>query len=136
MRGVTIQLDVPRKIRFDGAAIMRLEELMGESVISMMRTFKNRDLPMRAIVNMVTAGVYSELPEATPEYIVKLMEDNGKGDSLFEKLSYYAMPALDALSDAIGTREKNPQGGGQKAPKETKAVGRGKSSKSSDSPAD
>jgi len=136
MRGVTIQLDVPRKIRFDGAAIMRLEELMGESVISMMRTFRNKDLPVRAIVNMVTAGIYEELPEATPEYVVKLMEDNGKGDSIFQKLSYYSMPALDALMEAIGVREKNSAGGGQKAPRETKAAGRGKSSKNSDSPAD
>lgn len=116
MKGVTIQLDVPRKVRFDGAGLMRLEELEGNSVVKMMRGFKDRDIGIATIVNLVTAGIYHEVSEATPEYVVALMEQNGKGDSVLEKITYYAAPVIEALMEAMGAQEKNVKGG-LKAPK-------------------
>lgn len=121
-RRTTIQLDKPREIRFDGVAIMRLEELTGKNVVSFIRQFqvdeegktkekadqeRAEKFSIIALAQMVQAGVCGELPHADTREIVQLMDENGKGKSAFERILSYAEKVFSVLAESIGADEKN-----------------------------
>jgi hypothetical protein len=121
-RGVTIQLDVPRKIRFDGEALLALEEITGMTVLEVCRTFKGDEedsgkteeqqaedraarFSFKLICQVTQAGLTGELPRASTRDIVKLMEENGKGEGAIGKILSYTTDVFEALSQSIGGKE-------------------------------
>lgn len=123
-RGVTIQFDVPRKVRFDGQALLRLEELTGTTVLKVCKAFteseadKNKSKEERAeiiaanfsftrICQITQAGLTSELPYATTAEVIKLMDENGKGEGAVGRILSYTEKVFAALSEAIGSDPKN-----------------------------
>lgn len=123
-RGVTIQLDVPRKVRFDGQALLRLEELTGTTVLKVCRAFtesaedKNKTKEERAeivaanfsftrICQITQAGLVGELPHATTAELIDLMDKNGKGEGAVGRILSYTEKVFAALSEAIGSDSKN-----------------------------
>ncbi len=121
--GVTIQLDVSRRLRFDGEALLRLEEISGQSVLQICRAFrsdedskqsKQEEAEERAanfsftlIAQIAQAGLTEDLPRATTKDIIKLMDENGKGEGSVQRIFSYTVPVFSALAEAIGADPKN-----------------------------
>ena len=144
-KGVTIQLDVPRKIRFDGEALLRLEEISGMTVLQICRRFggdegsdqrqkaeaRAENFSFKLIGQIAQAGLTEEMPHATTADIIKLMDKNGKGDGTIQRIFSYTVPVFSALSEAIGADPKNVEAGLEKATtpgreeKQVKSVGTG-----------
>lgn len=123
-KGVTIQLDVPRRLRFDGEALLRLEEITGQTVLQICRAFRSDDegsnktqeeqaeeraekFSFKLICQIAQAGLTEDLPRATTRDIIKLMDDNGKGEGAVQRIFSYTVPVFTALSEAIGADPKN-----------------------------
>lgn len=134
-RGVTIQLDVPRLVRFSGKAILRLEEITGMNVLECCRQFKPAEsdgskemneeeqaeetaskFSFRLIVQIAQAGLVGELPHATTDDIVDLMDENGKGDGPMQRIMSFAPQVFASLSEAIGADAKNAIAVPEKSP--------------------
>ena len=125
MRGVTIQLDVPRLLRFDGIALLRLEEITGMNVLQICRQFSNQNkddekktekqrneeraanFSLKLVVQIAQAGLHTELPFSSTEDIIQLMDNNGKGDGPMQRVLSYTENVFKALSEAIGSDSKN-----------------------------
>jgi len=124
-RGVTIQLDIPRKVRFDGEALLALEEITGMTVLEVCRQFKGDDedsgkskeqqaeeraarFSFKLICQITQAGLTDELPRITTREVIKLMDANGKGDGSVVRILSYTTDVFGALSQSIGgTEAKN-----------------------------
>lgn len=122
-KGVTIQLDVPRKIRFDGEALLRLEEITGMSVLQVCRAFtpsgegkseeeaaeaRAESFEFKLICQIVQAGLTDELPEVTTREVIKMMDENGKGEGAIPRILSYTGKVFAALSEATtGEDPKN-----------------------------
>jgi hypothetical protein len=116
---VTIQLDVPRKVRFDGEALLRLEEITGMTVLEVCRQFKEDDkdsgkskeqqaedraakFSLKLVCQIAQAGLTEELPQITTREMIKLMDDNGKGDGPVVRILSYTTDVFGSLSQSIG----------------------------------
>lgn len=126
-RGVTIQLDFPRKVRFDGEALLALEEITGMTVLEVCHRFKGEDkdsekteeqqaeeraarFSFKLVCQITQAGLTGELPRITTKEVVKLMEENGKGEGSVQKILSYTTDVFNALSQSIGgTEAKNAE---------------------------
>lgn len=141
-KGVTIQLDVPRKLRFDGLALLRLEEITGENVLAILRRFKvdsedakDREkvasqFPYRLLIQIVQAGLTEDCPRISIEQVVQLMDENGKADEggAVGRILSYTPKVFAALSEALGNDPKNVLEELEKTtPAPTKAAARKKS---------
>lgn len=121
--GVTIQLDVPRRLRFDGEALLRLEEITGQTVLQICRAFRSDEDPKKSkeeeaeekathfsftiIAQIAQAGLTEDLPRATTKDIIKLMDEHGKGEGSVQRIFSYTVQVFSALSEAIGVDPKN-----------------------------
>lgn len=121
--GVTIQLDVPRRLRFDGEALLRLEEITGQTVLQICQAFKSDDdskqskqeiaeekatnFSFTLIAQIAQAGLTEDLPRATTRDIINLMDEHGKGEGSVQRIFSYTVSVFSALSEAIGIDPKN-----------------------------
>lgn len=140
-RGVTIQLDVERKLRFDGVALLRLEDITGMTVLQICRKFSDENatvdadgnlvapeldsdgnmspedqkkaeeraanLSIKVVCQIAQAGLTGELPKATTDDIVTLMDEHGEGNGTVGRIMSYAIPTFKALTLSIGDDSKN-----------------------------
>ena len=123
--GVTIQLDVPRRLRFDGEALLRLEEITGQTVLQLCKVFssdkdnkqskqeeaeeKATNFSFTLIAQIAQAGLTEDLPRATTTDIIKLMDEHGKGEGTVQRIFSYTVKVFSALSEAVGVDPKNVQ---------------------------
>lgn len=119
---VTIQLDKPRGVRFDGVALLRLEELTGMNVVACCRVFQKANVEgkseeekaamaasgfsFRLFAQIAQAGLSGDLPDASTEDVIRMMDENGKGDSAFERILSYTEDVFSALNDSVGDKSK------------------------------
>lgn len=150
-KGVTIQLDVPRKLRFDGEALLRLEEITGMTVFEVCQQFRPKSeeddslsdaekaearathFSFKLVVQIAQAGLTDELPHATTKDIIGLMDKNGKGEGAIGRVFSYTTKVFAALSEATGSDPKNVQADLEKkiaaAEAASETLGREKTSK-------
>ena len=144
--GVTIQLDVPRRLRFDGEALLRLEEITGRTVLQICQVFSSKkdskkskreeaedkveNFSFTLIAQIAQAGLTEDFPRATTTDIIKLMDENGKGEGPVQRIFSYTVPVFSALSEAVGADPKNVEAGLEETTfpdrKKKKSVGAGK----------
>lgn len=125
--GVTIQLDVPRRLRFDGEALLRLEEITGRSVLQICQVFSSKkdskkskreeaegkvdNFSFTLIAQIAQAGLTEDLPRATTRDIIKLMDEHGEGEGSVQRIFSFTVPVFAALSEAVGADPKNVEAG-------------------------
>ena len=135
--GVTIQLDVPRRLRFDGEALLRLEEITGQTVLQICKVFspdkdseqskqeeaeeKVTNFSFTLIAQIAQAGLTEDLPRATTKDIIKLMDEYGKGEGSVQRIFSYTIKVFSALSEAVGVDPKNVQADLEKMEKAAEA---------------
>lgn len=105
---VNINLDRPRKLRFDTNALAELEDALGQPVTA----FDQGNVGIKTLRAMIWAGLLHELPDLTVREAGKLMDD-GDLQEISSKLT-------EALELAFGSNnEKNkvsgPIGTGRKS---------------------
>lgn len=140
-KGVTIQLDVPRKLRFDGEALLRLEEITGMTVMQVCNQFRPKEgeealsedernvaraekFSVRMICQITQAGLTDELPHASTKDIIKLMDENGKGEGSVTRVLSYLKDVFAAFSEAVGTDPKKAKADLAKMEAEMETAGR------------
>ncbi len=100
-----VQLDVPRRIKYTAGAQVKLEEYLGKSIPTFMRT--GRDIGLREITALVRAGVMHETGELSADQIAIIIERGSKNGETFMATCLRLLPdCMRALVYAIGGDKK------------------------------
>lgn len=90
-RGVTIELDKPRTLRYGINALAKIEDITGKSLMSL----DLNNVGIKEMLAIVYAGFYHEDKSLTPEIVGDLIDEYSSITTVAEKIGL-------AMSEAFG----------------------------------
>ena len=97
-RGVTIELDRPRTLRYGMNALIKIEELIGKSLAKL----DFEEMAIKDLRTIVYAGLFHEDKELTPEKCADLIDDYSDIATAAEKVG-------EAITLAFGGQIADPK---------------------------
>lgn len=103
-KGVTINLDRPRTLRYGMNALATIEDITGKSILSL----DLNNVGVRDLLAIVYGGLYHEDKKLTIEKVGELIDDYSDLTEIAEKIG-------EALTEAFGKGQTgNPKVSGEK----------------------
>ena len=105
VKSVPIQLDRPRKLRFDMDAMSEFENLEGLSILEWMANFNDKGgmgLKVKQLRALLWAGLLHEDATLTPKRTGELVEENVPGDGFIAKMNVFLPRLIEAILGGIG----------------------------------
>lgn len=81
-KGVTIELDKPRTLRYGMNALAKIEDVTGKSMMNL----DLNNVGIRELLAIVYAGLYHEDKELTPEKVGDLIDEYADMNTVAEKI--------------------------------------------------